>query len=90
MEPYTVTVILIAEIGSLVCDPARVAMLQALMDGRSLTAAELARLASVTPQTASGHLAQMAAAGRWSFQSKDVTITIVSPTLMWPSRSKHS
>ncbi len=38
-------------------------MLHALMDGRSLTASELARVASVTPQTASDHLAQLVAAG---------------------------
>jgi len=38
-------------------------MLHALMDGRALTAGELAQAASVTPQTASGHLARMATAG---------------------------
>jgi DNA-binding transcriptional ArsR family regulator len=37
-------------------------MLHALMDGRALTASELARVAGVTPQTASGHLAKMASA----------------------------
>ncbi|MBO1074920.1 ArsR/SmtB family transcription factor [Roseomonas marmotae] len=44
-------------------DPARANMLAALMDGRALTATELARLAGVTPQTASGHLARLAEAG---------------------------
>lgn len=53
----------IAAIAALVGDPARAAMLQSLMDGRSLTAAELARAAGITPQTASGHLARLAAAG---------------------------
>jgi DNA-binding MarR family transcriptional regulator len=38
-------------------------MLEGLMDGRALTAAELSALAGVTPQTASGHLAKMAEAG---------------------------
>jgi hypothetical protein len=33
------------------------------MDGRALTASELAYVAGVTPQTASGHLARMATAG---------------------------
>jgi hypothetical protein len=33
------------------------------MDGRALTASELARVAGVTPQTASGHLARLATAG---------------------------
>ena len=52
-----------AEIASLAGDPARAGMLHALMDGRALTASELARVAGVTPQTASGHLARMTAAG---------------------------
>jgi hypothetical protein len=37
-------------------------MLHALMDGRGLTASELARVAGITPQTASGHLARLAVA----------------------------
>lgn len=53
----------LAETAALVGDPARANMLTALMDGRALTAAELARAASVTPQTASGHLARLTAAG---------------------------
>ena len=52
-----------AEVASLAGDPARAAMLHALMDGRALTATELAHAASVTPQTASGHLARMSTAG---------------------------
>jgi len=52
-----------AEIAALAGDPARAAMLHALMDGRALTASELARGAGVTPQTASGHLARLVAAG---------------------------
>jgi DNA-binding transcriptional ArsR family regulator len=52
-----------AEVASLAGDPARAAMLHALMDGRALTASELARTASITPQTASGHLTRMTAAG---------------------------
>lgn len=52
-----------AEVASLAGDPARAGMLHALMDGRALTASELARVARVTPQTASGHLARMAGAG---------------------------
>jgi hypothetical protein len=38
-------------------------MLAALMDGRALTATELAEEAGVTPQTASGHLARLTEAG---------------------------
>ena len=52
----------VAEIGMLIGEPARVAMLDALMDGRALTASELARIAGVTPQTASSHLARLIAA----------------------------
>jgi len=52
-----------AEVASLAGDPARAAMLHALMDGRALTATELAQAATVAPQTASGHLARMTAAG---------------------------
>src|SRR5690349_18463422 len=52
-----------AEIGALVGDPARANMLAALIDGRALTAKELAHAAGVTPQTASGHLARLTAGG---------------------------
>jgi DNA-binding transcriptional ArsR family regulator len=45
-----------AEAAALVGDPARANMLAALMDGRALTAKELAQAAGITPQTASGHL----------------------------------
>lgn len=53
----------IARIASLVGEPARTAMLLELMDGRSLTAHELARAGNVSPQTASRHLAQLVEAG---------------------------
>lgn len=53
----------LAEIGALVGEPARTAMLVRLLDGRALTAGELARAAGVTPQTASGHLGRMLEAG---------------------------
>jgi DNA-binding transcriptional ArsR family regulator len=52
-----------AEVAALAGDPARACMLHALMDGRALTASELARAAGITPQTASGHLSRLAAAG---------------------------
>jgi DNA-binding transcriptional ArsR family regulator len=52
-----------AEVAALAGDVARAGMLRALMDGRALTASELAYVASITPQTASGHLARMATAG---------------------------
>ncbi len=52
-----------AEIAALAGDPARAGMLHSLMDGRALTASELARAGGITPQTASGHLAKLIAAG---------------------------
>lgn len=52
-----------AEVAALAGDPARAAMLHALMDGRALTATELARAAGIAPQTASGHLARLAGVG---------------------------
>ncbi|HET8613406.1 MAG TPA: winged helix-turn-helix domain-containing protein [Sphingomonas sp.] len=58
-----VSIARVAEIGALVGDPARAAMLTALLDGRALSAGELAACAGVAPQTASGHLARLAAAG---------------------------
>lgn len=52
----------LAEVAALVGDPARANMLAALMDGRALTASELAHHAGVSAQTASGHLARLVAA----------------------------
>ncbi len=51
-----------AEMAALIGDPARAAILSCLMDGRALTATELARVAGVMPQTASGHLSRLTAA----------------------------
>lgn len=49
----------VSRVAALIGDPARSNMLLALMDGRALTATELATRASVTKQTASSHLAQL-------------------------------
>ena len=51
-----------AAVAALVGDPARANILSALLDGRALTAGELAYAARVSPQTASGHLAKLALA----------------------------
>jgi len=59
-----------AEIAALAGDPTRANMLHALMDGRALTASELARVAGITPQTASGHLARMTDAGLLSVEKQ--------------------
>lgn len=53
----------IARIASLVGEPARAAMLLELMDGRALTAHELAKAAHVSAPTASRHLALLVEAG---------------------------
>lgn len=52
----------VAEIGALLGDPARVNMMIALLDGRARTARELADAGGVSPQTASSHIAKLAAA----------------------------
>ncbi|SEL77559.1 ArsR/SmtB family transcription factor [Xaviernesmea oryzae] len=53
----------VAEIASLLGDAARANMLSALMGGVAMTAGELAQVAGVTAQTASGHLAKMVESG---------------------------
>ena len=49
----------IAQAAALIADPARAAILSALMAGRPLAAGELARLAGVSAATASFHLAKL-------------------------------
>ncbi len=49
----------IAELGSLLSDPARAAILLALMDGTIRPAGELARMAGIAPSTASAHLRKL-------------------------------
>src|SRR3546814_8883662 len=51
-----------ATVAALLGDPARANILRALMDGRARTAKELALIAGVTAQTASGHLGKLMAA----------------------------
>jgi DNA-binding transcriptional ArsR family regulator len=53
----------ISKTAAMMGDPARSNMLMALMSGMSLTSAELAREAGVTPSTASGHLTQLESSG---------------------------
>ncbi|MGY4155635.1 DNA-binding transcriptional ArsR family regulator [Bradyrhizobium sp. USDA 4461] len=52
----------LVEVAALVGDTARATMLNALMDGRSLTATELAYCANVSRSTASDHLSKLVAA----------------------------
>jgi DNA-binding transcriptional ArsR family regulator len=51
-----------ATVAALLGDPARANIVRALMDGRARTAKELASVAGVTAQTASGHLGKLVAA----------------------------
>lgn len=52
-----------ASVAALLGDPARANMLTALLDGRALTAKELAFAGHVSAATASGHLARLTEAG---------------------------
>jgi DNA-binding transcriptional ArsR family regulator len=59
----------IASIAELIGEPARAAILLALIDGRSLTAGELALIANVSAQSTSAHLSKMVAGGLLKAQS---------------------
>ncbi|WP_415921327.1 ArsR/SmtB family transcription factor [Tateyamaria sp. SN6-1] len=81
----------ISHIAALIGDPARANILTALMDGRALTASELAEVAGVALPTASGHLAKLADAdlirprkeGRHKyFQLADADVASVLEALM--------
>ena len=52
----------LARVAAMVADPARSRMLSFLLSGEYASAGELAKTASVTPATASGHLAKLLAA----------------------------
>jgi DNA-binding transcriptional ArsR family regulator len=53
----------LAEVAALVADPSRAGMLAALWDGCARPAGELARLAGISPATASTHLARLLGSG---------------------------
>ena len=53
----------LAEIAALFGDPTRAGIVTSLGDGRARPAGELARLAGVTPATASGHLSRLVEGG---------------------------
>lgn len=53
----------ITKVAALLGDPSRSSMLAALMDGRALTATELALEADILPSTASSHLGKLVSAG---------------------------
>jgi DNA-binding transcriptional ArsR family regulator len=74
----------IAGVAATIGEPARAAMLTALLDGRALTAAELAGVAGVTPQTVSTYLSRSSSRSR----SKDVTAITASQVLSSQGCSK--
>lgn len=53
----------ISSMAALIGDPTRTSILITLIDGRSLPAGELAKLAHVSPQTASAHLTKLVEGG---------------------------
>jgi DNA-binding transcriptional ArsR family regulator len=53
----------VTTVASLIGDATRTAILMALLGGQALPAGELAKLARVSPQTASNHLAKLVAGG---------------------------
>src|SRR5215831_10949711 len=53
----------LAAVAALIADSSRAAMLSALMGGYSLPAGDLARIARISPQTASAHLARLVSGG---------------------------
>lgn len=61
---------LFTETANLLAEPTRATMLLKLLNGKALPAGELAAAASVTPQTASGHLAKLTAAKLLEVQSQ--------------------
>jgi DNA-binding transcriptional ArsR family regulator len=60
----------LAELGSLLAEPARAAMLLMLIDGTSRPAGELARVAGITPATASAHLHRLLDGGLLALQAQ--------------------
>jgi DNA-binding transcriptional ArsR family regulator len=60
----------IAVVAELIGEPARAAILVALLDGRALPAGELAFISRVSAQSASGHLSKLVDGGLLSVQSE--------------------
>jgi DNA-binding transcriptional ArsR family regulator len=60
----------IASVAELIGEPARSRMLIAVLDGRALPAGELARIAGVSAQSASGHLSKLVDGGLLAVQNE--------------------
>ncbi len=59
-----------AGVAALIAEPARAAMLIALLDGRALPAGELAHAGGITAQTASSHLAKLLDGGLLALETQ--------------------
>jgi DNA-binding transcriptional ArsR family regulator len=90
-----------AVVGRLLSSPARAAMLEALLDGRTATASELAVAAAVKPSTASGHLAALvdgrmiavATRGRnreYTIADRDIALALEALSRICPDRPVRS
>ena len=91
----------VAMVATLIGDPARAAMLAALLGGQALPAGELAACARISPQTASSHLAKLVAggllcvttAGRhryYQLQGSDVAAALEALAAIAPRARIHS
>ena len=73
---------------ALLADPARAAMLHALLSGESLTAGELARVAGIGAPAASAHLARLVEGGLVAVHRRAATATTGWPRRRWRRRSR--
>jgi DNA-binding transcriptional ArsR family regulator len=91
----------LARVASAIGEPARAAMLSALMGGDPLTAGELARRAHVAPGTASAHLTRLIESGllrRWAsgrerhyaLANRDVAAALEALARVAPPSGPHS
>ena len=73
----------LTSLGAVLSDSSRLTMIGALLDGRSLTANELAHGAGITPQTASFHLKKLTDAGlvRVSAEGRHRFFKLASPKI---------
>lgn len=88
-----------ADLAALLADRRRAAMLLALMDGRALTATELAAESKIAASTASGHLSRLVAGGivdtvkqgrHRYFRLRDAEIAAAIETLLGLSARAHA
>jgi DNA-binding transcriptional ArsR family regulator len=90
----------LARVAAAIGEPARAAMLSALMGGEPLTAGELARRAQVAPATASAHLARLVESGlvarkfagrerHYALAGRDVAAALEALARVSPAAAQH-